>query len=251
VNGHYDCWSVNDQAFESGGDTSETVAIPGTASGAITAGAATFRDRWPSQQGPDTQIGTPIVVDDLAVFSSAGPTRDGRVKPDVTTGGQWVLAAWSMADGTGSGLAGVPIDPRRVSADGVHVASRGTSFSAPQVGGAAALLLQANPTLTAGEIGDILRSTAQHDAFTGVTPNPLWGYGKLDVAAAVATVAPACVADCNSNGVVTVDELVTAVRIALAETDLAVCPGADYDKNGRVTVDELETAIGAAIHGCR
>ncbi|HVN83675.1 MAG TPA: S8 family serine peptidase [Candidatus Binatia bacterium] len=249
-NGHFDCWSVNDQSFVTGGDGSETVAIPGTARGAITAGAATFRDRWPSQNGADTMIGT-FTVDALTSFSSSGPTRDGRVKPDIVTGGQWVLSAWSVGDGTGSGLAGVPVDPRRVSADGTHVSSRGTSFSAPQTAGAAALLLQANPTLSASAIADILTSTAQQDSFTGSTPNQLWGHGKLDIAAAAIAVAPPCVGDCDGNGRVDVDELVTTVRIALDLADVMQCRSADHDGNGRVTVDEAQAAVNAALNGCR
>ncbi|MBI1817940.1 MAG: S8 family serine peptidase [Deltaproteobacteria bacterium] len=247
--GHFDCWSVNTQRFSADADGSETVAIPGTARGALTVGGANLRGSWPSESGTNTTIDAGV-ADDLAFFSSIGPTRDGRVKPDIVTGANWVLSAWSQADGTGSGIAGDPIDTRRVSADGVHAASRGTSFSAPQVAGAAALLLESNPQLHATDVADLLHASARSDAFTGATPNSLWGYGKLDVAAAVESVPGRCLVDCDHDGMTTVDELVTAVKIALGELPLARCLAADANHDEQVTVEELTGGVRAALGGC-
>ena len=58
----------------------------------------------------------------------------------------------------------------------------GTSFAAPQVSGAAALVWAANPSLTASEVATILEQTASG---RGAWDSEL-GYGVLDVAAAVA-----------------------------------------------------------------
>ena len=52
--------------------------------------------------------------------------------------------------------------------------------------GTIALMLEANPALTTDEVREILHATATADSFTGAVPNPDWGYGKLDIAAAVA-----------------------------------------------------------------
>ncbi len=58
----------------------------------------------------------------------------------------------------------------------------GTSFAAPQVAGAAALVWAANPTLSSADVATILEETASgNGAWT-----PELGYGVLDVAAAVA-----------------------------------------------------------------
>ena len=58
-------------------------------------------------------------------------------------------------------------------------------MAAPHVSGAIALLLCVDSELTVAEIRDVLTSTAVRDGRTGSVPNSLWGWGKLDVAAAV------------------------------------------------------------------
>jgi subtilisin family serine protease len=57
----------------------------------------------------------------------------------------------------------------------------GTSSAGPHVAGAAALLLQADTTLTHPRILQLLRSGAASDAYTGTVPNTTWGYGKLRI----------------------------------------------------------------------
>jgi hypothetical protein len=57
------------------------------------------------------------------------------------------------------------------------------------------------------------------------------------------------VGDCDMNRHVTIDELITAVGIALDETPLSICPEADGDLNNAVGVHEVVTAVGAALNG--
>lgn len=59
-----------------------------------------------------------------------------------------------------------------------------------------------------------------------------------------------CVADCSGNGRVTVEEILTAVDIALGSADLGNCPCADADGDGAVTVDEILAAVNTALSGC-
>lgn len=59
-----------------------------------------------------------------------------------------------------------------------------------------------------------------------------------------------CSADCDGDGSVTVDEIVTSVSIALGSADTAACAAADVDANGSVTVDEILLAIQAGLKGC-
>jgi subtilisin family serine protease len=68
------------------------------------------------------------------------------------------------------------------SAAGQYGFASGTSFSAPEVAGAAALVLGANPFLRPSEVAAILKGTASgHGSW-----NQQLGYGVLDAAAAVA-----------------------------------------------------------------
>jgi len=59
-----------------------------------------------------------------------------------------------------------------------------------------------------------------------------------------------CIGDCNADGEVTVDELVTGVSIALGETALGACPAFDGNQDSEVTVDEVVNAVGSALVGC-
>jgi hypothetical protein len=59
-----------------------------------------------------------------------------------------------------------------------------------------------------------------------------------------------CPGDCNSDGSVTVDELISAVNIALGNVGVAVCPEADANADGGVSIDELITAANNALNRC-
>jgi subtilisin family serine protease len=80
----------------------------------------------------------------IAITSSQGPTRDGREKPDIAAPGSNIVAA--------NGFAG-PKEP--------WVAMSGTSMAAPYVAGLVGLMLAVDKTLTAAQIGGILRRTAR------------------------------------------------------------------------------------------
>lgn len=72
----------------------------------------------------------------------------------------------------------------------------GTSFSAPEVAGVAALIWAARPELKNYEVADIIKQSAAREATTGWTPT--MGCGRLDAAAALelatghASAGPAC-----------------------------------------------------------
>ena len=66
------------------------------------------------------------------------------------------------------------------------------------------------------------------------------GLSSLPVQAAI-------IGDCNGDGAVTIDELVTGVAIALGVTPLAQCPPFDANGDGVVSIDELVRAVAAAL----
>jgi hypothetical protein len=59
-----------------------------------------------------------------------------------------------------------------------------------------------------------------------------------------------CPGDCDGNGAVTIDELITGVNIALGITPLSQCPALDANFNFALTVDELVRAVNNALSGC-
>ena len=59
-----------------------------------------------------------------------------------------------------------------------------------------------------------------------------------------------CTGDCNGDGDVTVDEIVTGVNIALGSLPVSNCLAMDESGDGEVTVDEILRAINAALNGC-
>ena len=66
------------------------------------------------------------------------------------------------------------------SSPGYYGWASGTSFSSPEVAGAAALVWAANPRLTAQQVAKVLKQSA-----TGTAWNRELGWGRLDAAAAV------------------------------------------------------------------
>lgn len=59
-----------------------------------------------------------------------------------------------------------------------------------------------------------------------------------------------CPGDCDTDGTVSVDELVTTINVALGATTLAECVGVDRSADGQVSVDELVGTISLALSGC-
>ena len=57
-------------------------------------------------------------------------------------------------------------------------------------------------------------------------------------------------ADCDGNGTVSINELISGITIALGGAELAICPAVDRSGNGAVTIDELVAAIANALYGC-
>jgi hypothetical protein len=56
--------------------------------------------------------------------------------------------------------------------------------------------------------------------------------------------------DCDGDGAVVINELVTGIGIALGSAPLASCPAFDRDGDGTVAIDEIIAAVGAALNGC-
>jgi subtilisin family serine protease len=183
--GRYDMW-IWFSSFGSGGafsdfnepDPTMLISVPGTAFNVTTVAAHVTKTEWVASSGQMVHYTTPFALGSLAPFSSPGPTRDGRLKPEVSAPGMGIASALS----TQAGDVGL-----RAVLDGVHWVLEGTSMSAPHVTGVLAQLLGLNPTLDAIQLRTLLTSTARTDTFTGAVPNNDWGHGKIDALAAIRT----------------------------------------------------------------
>lgn len=131
------------------GPGERTVGAPGCARRVITVGATTDQDQ-------------------MAGFSSRGPTADGRIKPDICFPGVDIVAA--QAAGTQMGT---------VVAAG-YVTANGTSMATPHATGVVALMLEANPALTPEQVKARLLAGAVN---IGAQPNEQ-GVGRSDAWAA-------------------------------------------------------------------
>jgi hypothetical protein len=128
------------------------------------------------------------------LFSSGGPTRDGRsplTTPyggvDITTPGGNSFAAYSPTSYWGD----ITLFPFNLIQGGKGFYGRhsATSASAPILTGAIAELLQMNPKLTPTQVRQFIHQSAVADSFTGKTPNLNWGTGKLNVLGAANLIA--------------------------------------------------------------
>ena len=159
--------------------------------------------------------------------------------------------------------------------EGGEIVVGGTSAAAPNWAGIVALLNQAGLAEGSGALNTRLYAFARqqyaaggsgpfHDvvagnnSFDGVTGfNAGVGYdlctgvGTPDVDLLVRSfVAAACAGDCNGDGVITIDEVVSGINIALGVTPLSQCSGLDVNGDGLVTVDELLEAVSRVLNGC-
>ena len=71
-----------------------------------------------------------------------------------------------------------------------------------------------------------------------------------DLIIALNQITPRCVGDCNDDGVVAINELVTGTNIMLGDLPIQRCPAFNPDKDSTVAIDELLLGIVNALHGC-
>lgn len=123
----------------------------------------------------------------IADFSSHGPTADGRIKPDISAPGAFIISSYSNAYGVindsyyGDMLTNNPTIYNGEKYYYGYMA--GTSMSSPFITGVLATWLQANPQLNPEDVRSILKTTSRKDNYTGnisENGNNIWGFGKID-----------------------------------------------------------------------
>jgi subtilisin family serine protease len=144
------------------------IGAPAASAEAITVGASTTRNSWIDSSGVSRNSG--LVVGEGASFSSEGPLRNGRPKPDLVAPGAFLASAASASAATRPEL---ELQPG-------FVLRAGTSMACPFVAGLVALLLQRDPTLTPAAVKEQLtRASSIPNAAPGRW-DPKWGFGLID-----------------------------------------------------------------------
>jgi len=153
VNGEYEAWvdrnNRGGHTWSSPDDTSNTIAVPATGIRVIAVGG---HDVTPKPPG-------------IMPSSSVGPSRDGRVKPDITAVGDFITSP--------SYLLVNSVNPGDTYED-----SGGTSMAAPLVAGAIALLFQCRfpNLLSSSDIKQLLKNTAGAPAPAIGVPSHQFGW---------------------------------------------------------------------------
>ncbi len=167
--------NTNYTAGENGGSSKAVISV-----GALAARSAykNIKNVWVN----DSWYAVPVSI---VKFSSKGPTVDGRVKPNISAPGYDVPSSVNNKQFAGWMTDKTLLKTVFQNDTQYWTAFSGTSMAAPHVTGIVALLLQANPNLTASQVKDILETTATVDNNTGAVPNMQYGYGKVNAYTAI------------------------------------------------------------------
>lgn len=145
------------------GPDEKTISSPGIDPKVITVGAV------------DDINSSDISDDEVAGFSSRGPTIDGLIKPDVIAPGVNIISLRSPNSTLDKQNRGAGIE-------NFYFSLSGTSMATPICSGVVALMLQKKPSLSPDQVKEILKSTAHP---LNSLPEIIQGNGMIDAAKAV------------------------------------------------------------------
>jgi subtilisin family serine protease len=175
--GHTSSPSNANSLFPGFMDPGFSIGMPGTEERAIVVGSFVSKKQFDTKDG--ILVAETLNVGQLSPFSSRGPTRIGKQKPDIAAPGQYITAALA----NNSHFTDSPTYTPRHHPTAGYITIQGTSMATPFVAGVIALMLEREPELTPEEIQQRLRITARRDDDTGRVWDSGFGYGKIDVEA--------------------------------------------------------------------
>lgn len=129
-----------------------------------------------------------------------------------------------------------------------YYVNQGTSMSAPVLTGAIALMLEVNPSLGTGDVRGVLSRTAVRDSYVDSGDFARWGYGKLDVDAAIDDVVrnTLLAGDVNNDGEVNIADILAIINVILNPSeipDAALLIRADVDADAEIHVADINAVI--------
>jgi len=177
--------------FHGNNNSFETFVVPGytvwdlaSAENNITPNSYVLRQNWIDIDGiTRTDIGNEVGVGALWPGSGIGPTYDGRLGITVSVPGNSNICAYAPRSYFAS-LNHVLVQD----GNGQYGTLGAVSGASPVLIGIIALMLEADSSLDANEVKNILETTARSDSFTGEVPNTKWGHGKTDAFAAISSI---------------------------------------------------------------
>lgn len=173
--------------FESGSTNSTVGEIGGTGKSVITVGAYTTTNSYTNFNNSQQTISYNVALEEIAPFSSKGPTADNRTKPDITAPGNVIIAPVNSFDPNyTTSNPEVVYGVTNGTDNWYYGAMQGTSMATPMVTGILALWLEANPNLSPSNVLTILQNHSATDSFTGTigtSGDNTWGWGKIDALA--------------------------------------------------------------------
>jgi subtilisin family serine protease len=172
-------WGMPFSTFGSGtvaGDTQYGISEPSCTNSLLS--VAAYASKYIASNGNPVGGG-------IASFSSIGPRYDEVLKPEIAAPGVSIASSISSyTDANYTTVSSIQFNGRTYP----FARYSGTSMAAPMVTGVIALILEANPYLSAEQIKSIIIETAREDNNTGVIPisgSTQWGWGKLNARLAV------------------------------------------------------------------
>ncbi len=246
-----DAWAcnglyLNNYGFDGyvDGDMAMTISDLATGDHTISVGAYVSRTVDNSLGGKCSGFTAGAVQGAMAAYSSYGPDARGKMRPHVVAPGQMIVSSVSRYPYRDPSWLVEPVVAD--TATYRFGLDTGTSMSAPVVSGAVALMLQLNPRLTAASVIEVLASTAVRDSLVLEAGEARCGYGKIDVAAAVAHVGNSRLAgDVNGDGTVDASDVTALIDTVLGH---ASHPYADVNGDGAADAADVTAVINLILN---